>query len=366
MQKFELVINKNFVTFENLENLPRIGVKNVTIDSLNIVDSHKTSFLQKLTNPMQRLLGYSSSDEPQTPANTVEFKSLMIIINHFKDSIESLKITETKMKNVEVVREMMKNLTNLKHFEVSDLNFVMQIVCTPLNLPNLQSISMRKERIYNQSVEELFKLFHNSQQVDKVVLDIPEWSWHGFNHELFNELLKSFPKLNHLVMLGTGSASYFDQNSFPYKVEKLEAYLIGFNWNETTPRLYFLKSQIGSLKELKLHKLPYDYDGGEVLKFIIEEMKLDKFYYGDKLMISNGKKRDDVEEIWFNEVTVTAGMEMLRQFPCKFFYIFNFNKFLMLFFCRHKKTKILALCNWHLFRSNCFNTCSFSKYFCKN
>ncbi|CAG9811548.1 unnamed protein product [Chironomus riparius] len=78
-------------------------------------------------------------------------------------------------------------------------------------------------------------------------------------------------------------------------------------------RTEYLKSLIGTLKHLKIQQLPYDFDGGEVLKYIIEDMKLETFYYGDIPLILNGQKQD-VKEFSASETQITSAIEMIRQF----------------------------------------------------
>jgi hypothetical protein len=72
-------------------------------------------------------------------------------------------------------------------------------------------------------------------------------------------------------------------------------------------------TQIGFLKDLTIHKLPYDFDGGKVLKFIIEDMKLDKFHYGKIALILNGTKQE-VIEFSATETQIQAAFEMFNQF----------------------------------------------------
>jgi len=69
---------------------------------------------------------------------------------------------------------------------------------------------------------------------------------------------------------------------------------------------------------LTIHKLPFDFDGGKVLKYIIEEMGLQKFYYGKIPLILNGRKQD-VKEFEANEIQITSTYEMFRQFPSKYY-----------------------------------------------
>jgi len=122
--------------------------------------------------------------------------------------------------------------------------------------------------------------------------------------------------LDHLVLKGAGTGSYFDCDDFPYKVTKLETTMISYNWYVETKneRVSFLKSQKGKLRELRIEELPYDFDGGRVLKYIIDEMNLKTFYYGDIPLIINWE-RQIVKEFEASELQITSAIEMIKQFP---------------------------------------------------
>jgi len=104
----------------------------------------------------------------------------------------------------------------------------------------------------------------------------------NINQPIFNEICRKCENLNHLVLQGAGTGSYFDNYEFPFKISKLETSMITLHWYVAikSARVNFLDSQKKNLKELTIHELPFDFDGGEVLKYIIEEMNLETFYYG--------------------------------------------------------------------------------------
>ena len=85
-------------------------------------------------------------------------------------------------------------------------------------------------------------------------------------------------------------------------------------WSVTEPRLNFLKSQQGTLKELTIHRLPHDDDGHDVLNFIIEEMKLQKFYLRKIPLILDGKKQE-IRKLTISEYEICSMYEMFRQYP---------------------------------------------------
>jgi hypothetical protein len=121
------------------------------------------------------------------------------------------------------------------------------------------------------------------------------------------------------VLIGAGTGSFFDADEFRFKIQILDTTMITFNWyvGIKSKRVNFLESQKGSLKELTIHELPFDFDGGKVLKYIIEEMNLKTFNYGKIPLIFNGQKQD-VKEFTATHLQLTSIFEMIRQFkPCK-------------------------------------------------
>ncbi|XP_070509128.1 uncharacterized protein [Chironomus tepperi] len=194
---------------------------------------------------------------------------------------------------------------HLRNCSIESLNEALPI------LPSLKSLT------FNKCNENVFKAFTNQEALKKITVGNNQWTWNGFPHDIFNEICRNSKNLNHLVLDGAGTGSYFDCDDFPYKITKLETTIISFNWyvGIRTQRNAFLKSQQGNLKDLTIHQLPYDFDGGKVLKFIIEEMKLDNFYYGNIPLIVN-KVKQVVKEFTASEIQITSAVEMIKQFLC--------------------------------------------------
>lgn len=178
-----------------------------------------------------------------------------------------------------------------------------------LQFPNLKSIS------FSSCNENLYIFFQNQLSVSKITVISYINSWNGFPHEDFTILANSLQNLKHIEFKGEGTASYFDKQDFPYRIHKLEADFITFNWyiGIEIPRMTFLISQLESLQELRIKNLPNDFDGGLILKFIIERMKLKTFYYGNIPLIINEQKQN-VREFSSSETQIEATLEMFRQF----------------------------------------------------
>ncbi|KAG5669013.1 hypothetical protein PVAND_016916 [Polypedilum vanderplanki] len=282
-ERFQLQITKEFIETQDLSNLPNIPIKNISIIDVNIEEASN-------------------------------FKKLSELINTYKHSIKNFSMTDVHFTSIENLKEILKDQSSLKNLKISNLNFFKSKPIQRIFLPQLQSLSIKITNNYVNSMKNIFDLFTSNESIEKIELTAQACNSNCFDHESFNNFVKTLPKFKHLIMNGHGILSYLNHKEFPSKLEKFEVFALGFHWRASVPRLDFLKSQTGSLRELKLHRLPFDTDGGEVLKFIIEEMNLENFYYDEIPLILNEQKQE-IEEIWVSEASVNALMEILRQFP---------------------------------------------------
>jgi len=242
---------------------------------------------------------------------------LNFLIN-FQTSVESLVIKNTKFQNFRGFTNAFENLIRIKSivFDKCGIDDV-EKSDTLKPLSTLSSIS------FNKCNDHILNAFSHQESLTKMTVRNDDWTWNGFPHEIFNIIAKKSKGLKHIELFGAGTGSFFDSDEFLFRILKLETTMITFHWyvGIKTQRVSFLESQKGSLKELTIHRLPYDFDGGRVLKYIIEEMNLDKFYYGKIPLILNGRKQE-VKEFEANEIQIQSTFEMFRQFPSKFLKIF--------------------------------------------
>jgi hypothetical protein len=233
----------------------------------------------------------------------------------FQTSVENLKIKNANFHNFRDFSKFFENLPKIKSIDSEKCSiddFEKSDILVPIS--TLSSIT------FNKCNDKIFKTFLNQTSLTKITVINHDWTWNGFPHDVFNEICKNCKKLDHLVLIGAGTGSYFDCDEFPFQITILETSMITFHWyvGIKTQRISFLQSQKGCLKELTIHELPYDFDGGKVLKYIIEEMNLDKFYYGKIPLIRKGQKQE-VRAFEANEIQIQSIFEMFRQFPCEYF-----------------------------------------------
>jgi len=241
-------------------------------------------------------------------------KGPFCVKNLFKDSVENLELHNAKFRSIDELSSFINDLSNLKSLTLNKCNLDQHF---NKNLPGKLTL---KTIYFNKCNDNIFKAFSSQSSVEKIIIRNDDWTWNGFPHEIVNDMMSNCKNIKHLVLIGAGTGSFFDSDNFSFKLEKLDTTMITFHWyvGIKNGRVSFLKTQLGNLKELTIHKLPFDFDGGKVLKFIIEEMGLQKFYYGKIPLILNGKKQD-VKEFEANEIQIQSTFEMFRQYPCKYF-----------------------------------------------
>ena len=233
-------------------------------------------------------------------------------IHLFKESIENLELENAKFRNFDEINSFISGLSKLKSLNLKKC-FVEQLVNKTLpTLSTLKTIS------YNKCNDNIFKALSNQTNIEKLTIRNDDWTWNGFPHEIVNDMLFNCKNMKHLVLIGAGTGSFFDFDNFSFKLKKLDTSMISFHWyvGIKNGRTSFLQTQKGELEELTIHKLPFDFDGGKVVKYIFEEMALKTFYYGEIPLILNGKKQE-VQGFEANEIQITSAFEMFRQFPCK-------------------------------------------------
>ncbi|CAG9811553.1 unnamed protein product [Chironomus riparius] len=238
------------------------------------------------------------------------FTRLLKFLNYFENSVENLHIKNAKFKNFKEFSQLCNNLSSIKtlRFEYCGID--------QIGKKSLPILSTLKLISFNKCNDNIYGAFENQTTITKIEVSNEDWTWNGFPHDIFNVICHNCKNLEHIVLNGAGTGSYFDADEFPYKITKLETSMITFHWyvGIRTKRVCFLESQKGHVKDLTIHQLPNDFDGGRVVNYIFEEMNLETFYYGKIPLILNGEKQN-VLEFSATEIQITAAIEMIRRFP---------------------------------------------------
>ena len=240
-----------------------------------------------------------------------DVKSFFMKVKH---SVEILIVKNAKLRNFDEVIEIFGNITNLTSLTLENcsIDFIGNEV-----LPEILTF---RSIFFNKCNDNIFGVFKHQKLIEVFTIRNDDWTWSGFPHEIFNEMAKNAKNLKHIVLIGAGTGSFFDSDEFSFKIPKLDTTMITFHWyvGIKTERVSFLKTQIGYLKDLTIHQLPNDFDGGRVLNFIFTHMNLQSFYYGKTALILDGKKQS-VEKIEASEIQIQSLFELVNQFPCKCF-----------------------------------------------
>lgn len=237
----------------------------------------------------------------------VNFEVLKKFVKNFQ-SLEVLKLENFNFNNGNEFYEILRNFKFLKSLRLKKCELYNFNANFKNFLPNLIEILLEKSNFNFLTVAKSFKSLQSVEIVNH------DQTFSGFCHDRFNKLLEALPNIKTLTFDGDGTSSYFDNSNFPFKIQKLNVDTFTFDFSSQSPRISFLKSQQGFLKDLRMKNLPNDDDGGEIIKFIIDEMNLRNFYYRNVALIKDGRKNAKVDEIWMSESQIKAGMELMKQF----------------------------------------------------
>lgn len=211
----------------------------------------------------------------------VKFSSLLNFLDNFRSSLENLELTSLNLKDFKECLQIFSSFLNLKFLNFKNCKIISDDLFGLPTIPTLTAINFEK------CDGNFLKIFSVQPSLKTISIRNDDNTWNGF-----------------------------------------ETSMITYHWyvGIETARINFLQVQTGYLKELTIHQLPYDFDGGKVLKYIIEQMGLNNFYYGKIPLIIHGTKQQ-VKKFSANEIQIQSVYEMFRQFNCNIFIliIFNFN-----------------------------------------
>lgn len=256
----------------------------------------------------------------------VEIKDLLKFLENFALSIVNLKLERVQYTNYTQFFDIFKALEKLRSLELEKCNWVHPWNVIRPMLSNLRSISLKECSSGCLCAVKSFKHLERVKSTRTRMTD-------DYIYEL-NNLLAFLPRLQHLTLEGAENTKYLKNPSFNFELRTLETYLSSRTWSQALkhPWRSFFEAQKSCLRELTFTQMPNHHDNGELLRFIFEEMKLDKFVYGNTTLIDNGKKVDALVDVLFYDFQLQTGLELLRQFRGEIFnQIASFSLFLMIF-----------------------------------
>lgn len=237
-----------------------------------------------------------------------DFQTMKTITDACKCYVKSIKFKDLCIYNLEEFQKLLKDLSYLEYIE---FNKVSMCSSSSQVFPSLPKLTTLKFINVNSNI---FTILANQQTVVKVFVHSDSKSAHLAQY--INELLPTLPNFDHLVLTGGGTAGYFDNSDFQYRISKLEIEALRFERNDQITRTRFFQQSRNSLRELKIHKILLNYDGGRILKYIMENMSLDIFYLGEIPLILGGIQQN-VKKITATELDICCCIEMLQQFDLR-------------------------------------------------
>lgn len=307
-------------TFDYLDNETLWNLINTSKSIQNIIGGSKKCMEKQLLLTPEKIAKIVPGGQcDNIPFRNVEanghlavntLKQLSSVLRNAKRSIEVLQLKDFRRNSFSDTLEFFTGFGNLRKLALVKCETG---ASAGEGMPQLDSLN---ELFFERCDANFYSVFQNQKNITKITVRNTDWTWNGFAHDNFNALMTTLPNCKHVCFEGIGTGSYFDMDEFPYRLKTLETTTISFHWyvGIRTARKQFMETQKGFLQQLIIHKLPYDFDGGDLLKFLIEQMNLDKFYYGDIPLILNGQKQN-VEEFTATEIQLTALFQMFAQFP---------------------------------------------------
>lgn len=330
------------------------------ITSNNIVLDNKCKYIEHMEKNMQIDYNlYRSS----SLLKQIQFKNIQI---NFDDKNNPLSIFDiNKFNNISgIVNLKIINLNNLKIFYnilASNINTISSIKLVCCNFTssfisfydilylyklykykflikfdyntksfNLDNISNLIQISLEYCNDNAFKIFSLQKNIKKLTVKSNIFK-NGFSEKYFNKILNS-NKISELTLLGFDTNEYINFNNLPFDIVSINTtYLTYYLYNKKN-RLEQFKYKNGYLKNLIIHHLPFDFDGGNILKYIIEEMNLDTFNYGNISLIKNNIKQC-VTDFEASEYHVTSIYEMFKQYNTIMKFTLNLNTSIVI----HKK-----------------------------
>lgn len=177
-----------------------------------------------------------------------------------------------------------------------------------------------------------FNLMHrNAKDLYKIIIDKPQrtviisWDVYEKFNGIINVLATNFTHYEYKVVDVHNNISIKGILGFGREQNQLERFqpFTGYYFDLASNGI--IKNDIitGNLKELRIPDYPYDFNGGKVLKFLIENMNLQYLCIKYTNLILEGRKQP-VNEISISSNQITSLFEMFR--------LFNGSKYLILTF----------------------------------
>jgi hypothetical protein len=258
--------------------------------------------------------------------NLNDLKILYNIINNNLDTISSITLVCCRFNS----SSMQLNFNNILFlFKLYRQDFPLKINYNSKffkldNLYNLKSIS------FEYCNENTFKIFELQENLKKITVKSDISTHNDFLHKYFNKI-SDLNKIFELISVKVDTIGYCNTNILPSDIETLYTTCLTYyrHDNNKNDIIKYFKSKKGYLQHLTIHHLPFDFNGGKILKYIIEEMNLFSFNYDNISLIKN-KKKQYITKFSATEYHITSIYEMFKQYDTITTFTLNLNESIVL------------------------------------
>lgn len=276
-----IILNHKLKNYYNkqIHNYNKMHLSLITYKTLKINDNNIRKIMKTLNNELYNNISHIIFNK--------------ITLNNFNDYVNLIK----NFKNLEII--------TFDHVYAHDLylNDLINDIHENITTVNINNASIDILKMFDTNINSLNKI----KILDTYIMD------NTFNNVIFNSILNKNKNIKHIILEGNGTLSYFNSYIFPF-IEKLEVETLNCGISYGIQRLKIIETNKNTLKEVRINKLPYDFDGGYILKYILEEMCLETFYYQNYPLILQSEKQNIVE-IVLTENYISCIYELFKQFP---------------------------------------------------
>jgi hypothetical protein len=274
MNKFTLVITK-----QSMEDLSCTGLQDLPFRNLEI--KHEKRWLK---------------------GEMIINQDWFAIANHFRTTVKRLKLTDVRMSFGEM-KLLLESMDNLQTLDLKDIDMTSGVDST-LILPKLVSFSLDLQHSWKRV--DYINAFKFNSGIEKMQLKL---SGHGMFFQ-FGKFIATLPNIKNLQLEGKYVDLYLDSQC-TLKLETLHT-----NSLDNAEHLQFLQGQIGTLKELRLKKLPVQTSCVAVMKTIYE-MGLKNLYLKGFCLIKNYEPQRVETNFRFMTREFISALEILKHGGCK-------------------------------------------------
>ncbi|KAL7014180.1 hypothetical protein ACKWTF_015785 [Chironomus riparius] len=127
--------------------------------------------------------------------NSLQTSQTHLLCKNNKEHVQFLEIKSLILKNFEECYELFSGMQNLTNLSMNDCKLK---ILNDEALPQIETLQVVS---FDKCDENIFKIFRHQQSLEKIIVRNDDYTWNGFCHESFNNLVRNLPKVRWIVMM---------------------------------------------------------------------------------------------------------------------------------------------------------------------